>query len=877
MSEITEEFIAAMRQAGVGPDDVSVVVADDTTRYYQLEGDKKSHKKGSYCLAEDDGFGYGWFMSHREGEVFKWHSKSKRKWTAEEKAAHAERVAASKRRREEQRKAAGDAAKAEAARIWSSASRTGHSPYLDRKGVSLRGVRYQGDVLIVPMWRDGDMVSVQQIQPDGFKLFLEGSDHVGAYFSIKGDLGTIAICEGVSTGATVAEATGWSVICSFNAGNLKPVAKAIRDKYPDARIVIAADNDHEATNGKGEPMNVGMDKAMQAAVAIGGAQVVSPDPTPGMSDWNDVHASDGLDAVTDALTSVPVATTHPDEDADGQWEPDYGDDDDLIETVTDPMDQIRPLGHNRGVYYFFPRATGQIMEFSATGLGRAQNLYQLAPRSFWEAMYAPEEKMGAIVDYASADLIRLCQQKGIFSLEDVRGVGVWKERSGALLVNCGDVIVGEGVRMHPSQFDGEYVYEAGKKIIDLDNMPLENKDAARFRDICKSLTWKDNQSGDLLAGWIVTSAVGGCLLWRSHIFVTGQKSSGKSTVMDKIISAALRGIALKLDGGTTEPKVRMDIGASSRPFIMDEAEAESQKAKTQMEGILEYFRKANSGGKLGNANGTYNARSAACFGGINPPVSQGADMDRWTLLELTPNKSGTRDQDYKELLEEIREVVTDDFPDRLLARTVANLDTLLYNIDVFVDVFSKKLGSKRAGDQIGTLVAGSHSLVSTRKVTFDFVEEWVARQDWDFGELTGGGSDAETLVSAIMASRIRWDAEGMGRESSIGELIWRSCTPQALGHADAVKGLGGVGIKVEDDRILISNSSRPLQGLLRDTPWSSMWKRTLGDYEGADNADGKVVYFAPGLRTRATSIPISALGMDLESDGGENFHMEGFE
>jgi putative DNA primase/helicase len=485
-------------------------------------------------------------------------------------------------------------------------------------------------------------------------------------------------------------------------------------------------------------------------------------------------------------------------------------------------------------------------------------------------MYAPEEKMSVIAEMASGDLIRLCQEKGIFSLENARGVGVWRDGK-KLLVNCGNVIIGEGVKCHPSEFGGDYVYEAGQRVIDMDVMPLENKEAARFRNVCKGLTWKKPQYGDLLAGWCVIAAVGGCLDWRPHIFITGRKGSGKSTAMDKIVEGALHGLAIKRDGGTTEPGVRKAIGASSRPFIMDEAEAESGARRTQMQLIFEYFRNASSGAVVENANASYVARSAACFGAINPRIDQGADADRWSMLELTPNEAPDRDEHYKGLLNEIREVITDDFPDRLLSRTVANLDVLLHNIGVFVDVFSKKLGSKRAGDQVGTLVAGSYALVSNKRVTYDFVEDWVSRQDWDFGELTGGGSDADALVAAIMASRVRWDADGMGRESSIGELVWRASTRDAIGHDMAIRALGGNGIKVEDGRILISNTAFPLKRLLKDTPWSP-WRRTLGDYDGADNCGGRVVYFSPGLKSKATSIPISALG--LEDSGEADFEVE---
>lgn len=874
MSEVVQEFIDAMNAAGIGPSDPSEIIADDEIHRYALQGDRPHVKNGSYKLAENDGFGFGWFQSFKMGEVINWHSKTRRRWSPEEKAAHKRRAEEAKRKRDEARKSAAQASRAEAVAIWNSASRTGHSPYLERKGVDLRGVRYDGETLIVPMWRDGEIASVQRILPDGAKLFLKASDHVGAYFSIRGEPDTIAICEGVANGAWVAKATGWSVICAFNAGNLKPVAKSVRKKYPDARIVFAADNDHETVNGKGEPWNVGKEKAQQAAVAIGGAQVIVPECEEGESDWDDVAHRLGLGAVRDALTSVP-APVEPDypEEEDDQWLPDF-DGDEVV--VDDPMDAIRPLGFDKGRYYFFPRATGQIMDFSATDLGRQQNLFQLAPLRFWLETYAPEESMSKIAGMASAELIDACHRRGIYKIGDARGVGVWRDKGGSLLVNCGDVIVGEGVRCHPSEFKGDYVYEAGKRVINMDVEPLDAHSASKFRDICRTLTWRRKQSGDLMAGWCVIAAAGGCLSWRPHIFITGRKGSGKSTAMEKIVMGALDRIAIKRDGGTTEAGIRKAIGLSSSPFIMDEAEAESGARRAQMKAILEYFRNASSGAVVENAYDTYVARSAACFGAINPFIEQGADADRWSILELVPNTGKDRDAHYKQLLRDISETITRDFPDRLLARTVANLDVLLDNISVFVDVFSEKLGSKRAGDQIGTLIAGSYSLTSSKRVTHEFVEEWVARQDWDWQELQGGADDADTLLTYIMSSRVRYDHNERQYESNIGEMVWRAVHHDAIGHDAALKGLASVGVKIEDGRLIVSNSAPRMRDILKDTPWCANWHRALSDYTGADNCEGRVVYFTTGLRSRATSIPLDlAMGMeDVDAGSDDGWEIE---
>lgn len=879
MQEHIDAFVREMDGRMCGPSNPSDIIADNVAHYYHVDGDKKGTKKGSYCLAVDGDFAYGWFVHHKDGEVHKWHAKSKRKWTPEQRAEHKRKADAARERQARERDRMAQEARDEAATIWARSNRTGSSAYLDRKGIALKGVRYDGDDLIVPMWRDGEMVAVQRILPDGSKLFLKGSDHGGAYFSIKGDQGTIAICEGVATGQTVHDATGWSVICSFVAGNLKAVAVAIRAKYPNARILIAADNDHETKKKNGEPCNVGIEKAQQAAVAIGGCQVIAPDVMTGESDWDDVRRRAGLDAVRDALMSVHTITSDdvPPDEID-TWErddtPNDVIDDDGDANNHDPMSIIRPLGHNRGEYYFFPRTTGQIMHFSATALGRTQNLYQLAPRGFWERLYAPEESMGKIAEYASAELISACHGKGIFSIEDARGVGVWQDRGGKLLVNCGDVIVGQDVRCHPSEYDGDYVYEAGPRVIDMDIEALTSTEASKLRAICKSLSWRKPQYGDMLAGWIVIAGVGGAVNWRPHIFITGRKGSGKSTAMDKIVQGSLGSIAIKRDGGTTEAGVRKAISASSRPFIMDEAEAESAARRTQMQLIFEYFRNASSGAVVENAYASYVARSCACFGAINPRIEQGADADRWSMLELVPNAGADKEEDYKALLRSIDETIGKEFPHRLLARTVANLDVLLHNIDVFIDVFSRKLGSKRAGDQIGTLLAGAYSLTSSKRVTYDFVEDWVSKQDWEWHEMQGGGSDADALVAYIMSSRVRYDHDGMGRESTIGDMIERVVDGDGV-HSDAAsRGLASIGIRVDGDRIQISNTSPRLKQLLRDTAWS-VYRRTLGDFDGADNCDGRVISFGVGIKSRATGIPLDAvLGID-KVDGG--FIMEGFD
>jgi phage/plasmid primase-like uncharacterized protein len=187
-------------------------------------------------------------------------------------------------------------------------------PYLRAKGLSgsLYGCLLDADdpsCLLVPL-RDiqGAFWSVQQIFADGRKRFLPGGRIKGCFHLIPGNAKNgIYLCEGLATGASIHLATGAPVACAMSAGNLPIVAKSLRAKFPDARIVVAADNDH-ATAG-----NPGLAKGKEAAEAIRAElrfpQI--PGAGPKETDFNDLHRKAGLEAVKGQLLGAPEPAREP--------------------------------------------------------------------------------------------------------------------------------------------------------------------------------------------------------------------------------------------------------------------------------------------------------------------------------------------------------------------------------------------------------------------------------------------------------------------------------------------------------------------------------------------------------------------------------------
>ena len=189
----------------------------------------------------------------------------------------------------------------EAAQQWESASDTGQSAYLSRKDVQAHGLRFGPDAILIPLIDGaGKLWNLQRIMPspagDGFdKRFLPGGRKSGLWHllgTVEADPGAVLlVAEGYATAASLHEATGYPVAVAFDAGNLDKVARALRQQYPVALLVICGDDDAgtEARTGT----NTGRVKATAAAQAVNGLALFPEGLPPGASDFNDLHAHHG--------------------------------------------------------------------------------------------------------------------------------------------------------------------------------------------------------------------------------------------------------------------------------------------------------------------------------------------------------------------------------------------------------------------------------------------------------------------------------------------------------------------------------------------------------------------------------------------------------
>ena len=272
-------FLDAMRAAGIVPSEPDRIATDGTLCRFHVEGDKRGARNG-WAVLHVDGLASGAFGHWRTGQHETWCSGSRDRLTPAERARMDAAIIEAKREREAQRLALAKNTQAKALRMWTQARQPVAHPYLVAKGITAHGIRQLNDRLLIPL-RDGDgtLWNVQTIAPHGAKRFLAGGRKRGLYHAIGGTVdGALCLAEGYATAASVHEATGHPVAVAFDCGNLLPVAKVLRAKYPEATITICADNDTQTAG------NPGLTAARAAAEAIGGKVAVPPEPH---NDFND--------------------------------------------------------------------------------------------------------------------------------------------------------------------------------------------------------------------------------------------------------------------------------------------------------------------------------------------------------------------------------------------------------------------------------------------------------------------------------------------------------------------------------------------------------------------------------------------------------------
>ena len=217
-----------------------------------------------------------------------------------------------RREAEQERERARVNARGRAKSLWEQGDPVGPAghPYLTKKGVGDHGIRVirgmrrgegHDDTLIVPVWRAGELITVQLIGTGGVKRFLKHSTPKGGHLILNHrDEGPGLIAEGFATSATLAEITRLMCVCAFSRGGLLATTQAMQEMFPGRQFIICGDYDRDGIKTAGLA-------AQQSGALLAIPDFSGVEAGKGDTDFNDLARLAGNGAVLEQIKAVMKA------------------------------------------------------------------------------------------------------------------------------------------------------------------------------------------------------------------------------------------------------------------------------------------------------------------------------------------------------------------------------------------------------------------------------------------------------------------------------------------------------------------------------------------------------------------------------------------
>ncbi len=499
---------------------------------------------------------------------------------------------------------------------------------------------------------------------------------------------------------------------------------------------------------------------------------------------------------------------------------------------------VKPLGVLGEVAYFLD-GMSQLRElkFKDFVKTRLQSLFIPDPeivREYWPRYDKKKKKTdGWAAETAATVLMKHVAKAGIFNpMERIRGRGCHLSESGQLIWHLGNAILIEGELQKPGLI-GDFVYPGAEKCVppkhydDIDNPGLE------LREIIDQWFFqREELDSHLLLGWIMAAIIGGALDWRPLIWVTGDSSTGKST-LQKVITLALGNSIDVTDptGAGLWQKMQYD----TLPVIIDEGEAEADNRK--MTKVINLARQAASGGRILRGGSDhqakeFHAKSCFMFSSILIPPLPPQDQNRIAILNLNEIPQGTP----KPLLDEAR-----------IKRIGQALKSRFHRYHkIYQDVFGKYYDGLvavshrgRSADVYGHLLACAHIAEYNQVPDDEQVKKWCDHLDYEvINETDDKMNDAQSCLHHLLTSEI--DPYNSGSKKVVSEVIYSAIKKNS---EFSLRGLQRHGMKIQlvadKPYLLVANQHKNLLALFKGTHWMGrpdtpgVWIQSLRRLPGA--------------------------------------------
>lgn len=549
---------------------------------------------------------------------------------------------------------------------------------------------------------------------------------------------------------------------------------------------------------------------------------------------------------------------------------------------------VVPLGVNGQTSWYLDRH-GQLVSLSNFERARIMHLFgdRLELLCLKFARYDKDGKrmIGTFdSNKATMTLIEAASEKGLFNPHGtVRGVGAWKDDDGNLVYHTGDELLIGDTKAKPGDHQGK-IYPAYPPIPKPAAVAVKGNPGEEVLGTLSTWCWARPGEDPMVAlGVICAQMMGGALDWRPPIWLTGGKSSGKST-FQRILELLHGPGGLIQSMDPTKSGITSQLGTSSLPVAVDELEPGDEGSNKEAD-IIKLARVAASGGQWlrGTADqkgASGNVYSSFLFSSILIPGVLGAqDRSRLIVLKLNafPDDAKPPSLDPRTWRERGA---------RLKRVLIERWSTWSERLELWRDGLAEFKVTGRNADNWSTVLALSDMALSPDLPTQEVLRNWSRKIAFmTTAEREDIGSDADDMITWLLGQP--FDVWRRGEQFTIAHWLMAAAgltgapkqlisslvgdggssdgVTRELARATANEHLARIGLRVRieaggEPELFMPNKTLPgLCKIFERSQWANgVWKQSAERIPGATPTPSSLTI--AGQRTRGVYVPFRSIG-----------------
>jgi len=366
----------------------------------------------------------------------------------------------------------------------------------------------------------------------------------------------------------------------------------------------------------------------------------------------------------------------------------------------------------------------------------------------------------------------------------------------------------------------------------------------RLYEKVKLWNWIDPSMAAFATAFVLLSVVQQAMKWRPWVYLTGAKSTGKSTFFEFILQTVFGVLVERLDKSTAHATAQT-IGNSGRIPVFDEFEKHRH-----IPDILELAKLFNKGGQKTSGTGAdkahrFHLHHMPWFGSIYLPkrlIQDAAQESRIIKLELKKLEKGTP------LLKKFEAEEAPRIAAEIIACMIGSWDQIeikAQEVNADRNLFIEELPGIEIRTVENFMYAASVLILVAPELADPIIPAWAAMQSED---------DGEKLLDAILASIVRYD----GEIHSVSEMLQFS---KAGLDERYTKELERYGLRLTTHKahqFLAIRCESVNRHLLKDTDYVAL--DIKGPLSRVEGAVGSAQVKMAGANQRCVLIPIERLG-----------------